>query len=99
MSAVTEAVLGKVMPLLMDVQIWQGGHVGDGVHKQVYAMSCLSDVSTHMLSARLNVLRIGVGEASKWQHSTRYSKMETESLSDLQGHMHRFGTQGKCMTE
>lgn len=45
-----------------------------------------------MLSARLNVLGIGVGEASKWQHSTRYSKMGAESLSDLCGHMRTFGT-------
>lgn len=52
-----------------------------------------------MLPARLNVLRIGVGEESKWQHSTRYSKMGTESLSDLQGCMCVFGTQSKCMTE
>lgn len=46
-SAATEAVaLGKAM----DIQKWQGGHVGDGVHKQVYAMSCLSDVSRHICS-------------------------------------------------
>lgn len=33
-SAVTEAVvLGEVMPLVRDVQNWQGGHVGDRVHK------------------------------------------------------------------
>ena len=42
---VTEvSVFGKVMTLMMDIQNWQGGHAGDGVHKQVYAMSCLSDV-------------------------------------------------------
>lgn len=50
-SAVTEAVvLGEVMPLVRDVQNWQGGHVGDRVHKQVYALSCLSDVSRHICS-------------------------------------------------
>lgn len=50
-SAVTEVgVLGKVMPLMMDIQNWQGGHVGDGVHKQVNAMSCLSDVIRHICS-------------------------------------------------
>lgn len=48
--AVTEAALGEVMAVLMDVQNWQGGHVGDGAHKQVYAMSCLSDVSRHICS-------------------------------------------------
>lgn len=49
-SAGTEAVLGKVMPLVLDVQKWQGGHEGDGVHKQVCALSCLSDVSRHICS-------------------------------------------------
>lgn len=43
-------VLGKVMPLMMDIQNWQGGHAGDGVHKQVYAMSCLPDVIRHTCS-------------------------------------------------
>lgn len=43
-------VLGKVMPLMMDIQNWQGGHAGDGVHKQVYAMSCLSDVIRNICS-------------------------------------------------
>lgn len=47
--AVTEvAVFGKVITLIMDIQNWQGGHVDDGVHKQVYAMSCLSDVIRHI---------------------------------------------------
>lgn len=46
---VTEVgVFGKVMTLMMDIQNWQGGHAGDGVHKQVYAMSCLSDVIRHI---------------------------------------------------
>lgn len=49
-SAVTEAVLGEAMPLVIDVQNWQGGQVGGGVDKQVYAMSCLSDVSRHICS-------------------------------------------------
>lgn len=48
-SAVTElGVLAEVMSLMMDIQNWQGGHAGDGVHKQVYAMSCLSDVIRHI---------------------------------------------------
>lgn len=48
-SAVTEVgVPGKGMPLMVDIQNWQGGHAGSGVHKHVYAMSCLSDVTRHI---------------------------------------------------
>lgn len=50
-SAVTDiGVLGKVMPLMRDTQNWRGGHAGDGVYKQVNAMSCLSDVVRHTCS-------------------------------------------------
>lgn len=39
-STVTEVgILDRVVPLMMDNQNWQGEYVGDGVHKQVYAMS------------------------------------------------------------
>lgn len=50
--AVTEAVvLGKAMPLVMDIQNWQGGHVGDGVHKQVLPCHvCLTSAHIYALS-------------------------------------------------
>ena len=38
--AVTEVgVLGKVMPVMMDIRNWQGGQAGDGVHMICYVMS------------------------------------------------------------
>lgn len=50
--SVTEvSALGKVMPVMMDIKNWQGEHARDGkVYKQVYAMSCLSDVIRHIFS-------------------------------------------------
>lgn len=59
---------------------------------------CLTSADIYALS-KIKCAEIGVGETSKWQHSTRHIKMETESLSDLNGHMPTFGRQSKCMTE
>lgn len=50
--SVTEvSVLDKAMPVMMGIWNWQGEHARDReVYKQVYAMSCLSDVIRHIFS-------------------------------------------------